>query len=97
MSTIFLRFPSEAAFLATLPADFEQQGETGAPLPAGVQAISIVGVITEGGQWDEQGAQIAAPTVLPGYHVNALGVLPQAWAPYVVVPASPVRVFGGDL
>lgn len=96
MSTIYLRFPDEATFLAMLPADFEQQGETGVPLPAGVEAISIVGTISEGGAWDEAGDVITPPTVVPGWHVNMLGAVPEAWAAYVVVPLTPVRVFGGE-
>lgn len=96
MSTIYLRFPDEVAFLATLPAEFEQQGETGSPLPAGVEAISIVGTISEGGQWDEAGNVITPPTMLPGWHVNMLGAVPAEWAAYVVTPTTPVRVFGGE-
>lgn len=96
MSTIFLRFPDEATFEATLPPGFERQGETGSPLPDGVEAISIVGPISVGGEWDEQGNVITPPTRLDGWHVNALGAVPEAWAPYVVTPTSPQRVFGGE-
>ena len=96
MTTIFLRFPDEATFLATLPADFEQHGETGSPLPAGVEAISIVVTLSTGGAWDEAGNVITPPTVLPGWHVNMLGAVPPEWAAYVVVPTTPVRVFGGE-
>lgn len=96
MSTIYLRFPDEAAFLATLPADFEQHGETGGPLPAGVAAISIVGTISEGGELDDAGNVITPPTVKPGWHVNLLGAVPAEWAAYQVTPVTPVRVFGGE-
>jgi hypothetical protein len=39
---------------------------------------------------------IVAPEILHGYHVNALGSLPEAWAPYIVTPTNPIRVFGAD-
>jgi hypothetical protein len=94
--TIFLRFPDEAAFTALLPAVFERAGETGVPLPQGITAISIIGPIYTGGAWDEDGNVVIAPTLVPGFHVNALGELPPEWESYVLTPApgSPVRVFG---
>jgi hypothetical protein len=95
-TTAFLRFPAEADFTSLLPADFERVGDAGAPLPQGVDAISIIGTIEQGGQWDEQGNVLVAPTVIPGYHVNMLGTVPPAWLPYVITPpATPVRIFGG--
>jgi hypothetical protein len=86
MSTTFLRFPDRAAFELTLPLGFmlTEPGETGAPLPAGVEAISIVGEIAEG----------EPPAPIAGWHVNTLGATPEAWLPYVITPATPVRVFG---
>ena len=95
--TIFLKFTDEATFLSLTPPDFSCNGETGFPLPAGVAAISIVGEIVTGGQWDADGTQIVAPTPVPGWHVNMLGAVPDAWQPFVITrPATPVRVFGGD-
>jgi hypothetical protein len=95
--TIFLRFPDEATFTALLPADFARAGETGGPLPQGLTAISIIGSIYTGGVWDEDGSVVTPPTLVPGFHVNALGELPPEWESYVLTPApgSPVRVFGG--
>lgn len=96
--TTFLRFPDAATFEATLPAGFVSMGETGAPLPDGVTAMSVIGTIEEGAQWDEAGNLVVEPTVLPGYHVNALGSMPIAWASYVLTPApaTPERVFGDE-
>ena len=94
---IFLRFATEAEFRATMPAGFTRDGETGWPLPAGVEAISVIGTDPQrGGQWDDAGNVIVAPEILHGYHVNALGSLPEAWAPYIVTPTNPIRVFGAD-
>jgi hypothetical protein len=96
-ATIFLRFPDEATFIALLPAHFERAGETGSPLPQGITAISIIGSIYTGGAWDSDGNVVTPPTLVPGFHVNALGELPAEWASYALTPApgSPVRVFGG--
>lgn len=91
--TQFLRFPdadtwtaaaSEAGFMAddTLAAYTHDH------------AIDVVGTITRGGEYDpETGDVIVAPTVLPGFHVNYSGDLPEAWAEFVVEPAAPYRVF----
>jgi hypothetical protein len=83
-TTLYLRFPDEATFLATLPADFEQQGEAGYPLPEGVEAIRIVGPMYAGDP----------ATLVAGWHVNVLGSLPDAWKPYQIFPVTPMGVFG---
>jgi hypothetical protein len=92
--TLYLRFPDEASFEATLPAGFEPQGETGSPLPDGVQAIRIIGPMYSGGTYDEQGNVITAPTLIAGWHVNVLGTLPDAWKAYEIHPVTPSGVFG---
>lgn len=100
MKTRFLRFPDEAAFLAGLPASFQRQGETGAPLPAGVEAIRILPYpLRRGGRWDDAGVEIEAPEVLAGFHVNAMGELPAEWIAYELPepPDNPVGIFGDDL
>ena len=33
--------------------------------------------------------------MIPGYHVNALGDVPEAWRDYIVTPRQPLAVFGG--
>lgn len=79
MTTRFFRFPSEAAFIAAMPAGFQREGETGFPLPSGLQAISIIGT-------DARDA---------GWHVNALGKPPATWLTYEVSPkpTTPWRTF----
>jgi len=56
-------------------------------------AIDVVGDIYEGGEWDEEGKEIKAPTKLDGYHVNYLGTLPKDWDKQEVTPKAPHRVF----
>lgn len=43
MNTYLLMFKDAATFTASMPKGFTQNGETGAPLPDGVQAMSIIG------------------------------------------------------
>lgn len=94
--TVHLRFPDEAAFAAGMPEGWERRGETAHPLPAGVQAIYIPPhPLMVGGRCDDEGQELEAPTLLPGYHVNALGDVPDAWRDYIVTPRSPLAVFGG--
>lgn len=54
-------------------------------------ALDVIGTITRGGEWDEEGNVITAPTVLDGWHVNYSGELPEGWEEYVVEPQQPVR------
>jgi hypothetical protein len=58
-------------------------------------AIDEVGVIYAGGTYDAEGIVITPPTVLPGWHVNTLGLAPEAWDEFLVVVNSPSRVFFG--
>ena len=92
--THYIRFPDEATGTAAL----ETAGllaEDGASITAShTHALDVVGVITRGGEWDpENGEQLVAPEVLPGWHINYIGELPEAWEEFVVEPAAPVRVF----
>lgn len=57
------------------------------------RAIDVVGEITRGGEYDDEGAVIVATTVLAGFHVNYSGDLPSGWDEFVVSPAAPYRVF----
>jgi hypothetical protein len=57
------------------------------------RAIDVVGAITRGGEYDDEGAVIVAPTVLDGFHVNYSGELPDGWEEFVVTPVEPYRVF----
>ena len=97
----FFRFTDEAAWLtAARDAGFmvtvtDDEGNETEQLQAYTanRAIDVIGIITEGGEWDEDGNEIVPPTVLPGWHVNYLGDLPDGWEQYEVTPTTPARVF----
>lgn len=99
----FFRFTDEAAWLtAARTAGFmititDEEGNETEVLQAYTRdyAIDVVGVITVGGEWDEEGNELVAPTVLPGYHINYQGALPDGWEQYEVTPTQPSRKFAG--
>ena len=90
--TQFLRFPDESTWTAAATAAGFMIDDTLAAYTHD-HAIDVVGVITRGGEYDDEGAVIVAPTVLPGFHVNYSGELPEGWDDYLVTPAAPYRVF----
>jgi hypothetical protein len=57
------------------------------------RAIDVVGPITRGGEYDEDGKVLVKPKLLKGFHINFIGELPDGWDEYVVNPESPSRVF----
>ena len=90
--TQFLRFPDESTWLtAATDAGFIVDDTLAAYTHD--HAIDVVGAIARGGEYDDEGAVIVAPTVLPGFHVNYSGELPEGWDDYLVTPAAPYRVF----
>ena len=97
----FFRFTDEAAWLAAArTAGFmltvtDDEGNDTEVLQAYTRdhAIDVIGIITEGGEWDEEGNELVAPTVLPGWHVNYQGALPDGWDVLEVKPVSPHRVW----
>ena len=94
--TVYLKFPDEATFAASMPQGWERRGETAHPLPDGVEAIRIMPhPLMVGGRYDDDGQQLEPPVTIPGFHVNALGDVPDAWRNYVVTPRAPLAVFGG--
>ncbi len=91
--THYLRFPSEAIGLAALEAA-GLLTEGGFPITAShSHALDVIGIITRGGEYDEDGNVLVPPTVLDGWHVNYIGELPNDWDQYVVQPTQPVRVW----
>lgn len=92
--THYLRFPDEKTGMAALDAA-GLLTEDGAPITAShTHALDVIGPIYRGGTCDpETGDVITPPTLLPGWHVNYIGELPDGWEQYLVTPEQPVRVF----
>jgi hypothetical protein len=88
----FLRFPDESAWTAAATEAGFLIDDT---LTAYThdRAIDVVGAITRGGEWDDEGNVITPPEVLDGWHVNYVGNLPDGWEEFAVYPANPVRVW----
>lgn len=91
--TIFLRFPDEPTFLALLPEGVEARREI--TLPAG--ALSVVGTIYKPtGEVVESmyGGQEPVMAATPGWHVNAIGTIPEGMLAYQIpAPTNPMRTF----
>jgi hypothetical protein len=91
--THFLRVPDAAAWTAAA-TDAGFLTEAGLAAYTHDHAIDVVGMITQGGEYGpEMGEVIAAPEVLPGFHINFIGVLPSGWEGFMVTPSTPYRVF----
>lgn len=91
MQPFYLKFADEAQAIAALAQFRAEDRWIDASL---THALDVVGTISTGGQWDAEGSEIEAPTVLDGYHINLMiGVLPSELEQYTVTPATPSRVF----
>ena len=92
--THYLRFPDELTGMAALDAA-GLLTEDGDPITAShTHALDCIGPISIGGTYDpETGDVITPPTLLPGWHVNYIGDLPDGWDAYLVTPKQPVRVW----
>ena len=89
----FFRFPDEATGMAALDAA-GLLTEDGDPLTAShTHALDVIGTISIGGEYDDEGEVLTPPTLLDGWHINYSGELPDGWEEYVVEPANPVRVW----
>jgi hypothetical protein len=91
--THFIRFPDAETGMNALDdaglLDDDQQFITASHN----RALDVIGQISRGGEWDEEGNVITAPTVLDGWHVNYAGELPEGWEEYRVEPQNPMRVW----
>jgi len=88
------RFPDVAAWLGAafaegLIVDGELQAYTHD------HAIDVIGAITKPGTYDENGDELTPPVLLPGFHVNVVGIAPESWDSFLVVVNSPSRIFAG--
>jgi len=96
--TNYLRFPDEATGMAALGAAGllmidPDTGEQRPILASHSHALDVIGPIYTGGSWDAEGIVIEPPTLLPGWHCNFIGELPDNWDAYLVEPKLPKRVF----
>ena len=90
--THFLRFPDESAWTAAATEAGFLIDDTLAAYTHD-RAIDVVGAITRGGEWDDEGNVITPPEVLDGWHLNYVGNLPDGWEEFLVEPTNPYRVF----
>ena len=95
MTTTYLRFPDEATGMVALYDAGLLDSYTSEVITAShTHAIDVIGPISIGGTYDpDTGDIITPPTLLPGWHVNFIGELPEEWEQYVVMPEQPVRIF----
>jgi hypothetical protein len=84
---VCLKFTDEAEFLAAI-----------AGLDPALGVFDVIGPLVQGGQWSEDGTEIVAPVVTPGWHVNLAlypgQSLPENLQSYLISPATPFRIFG---
>ena len=91
------RFPDEAVGIAALAAAGLMNDSTAPATASHSHAMDVIGYITQGGEWDEQGNAITPPQPIPGWHVNFVGLPPDGWAAYEVQPQNPYRVWFGEV
>jgi hypothetical protein len=89
------RFPDEATGMAALAAAglrfMDEDGNQQFITASHTHSLDVIGTITRGGEWDDEGNVITPPEVLDGWHLNYQGELPDGWEEFAVYPANPVR------
>jgi hypothetical protein len=91
--THFIRFPDAETGMKALDDAGLLDGDLQFITASHNHALDVIGEIQRGGEWDDEGNVITAPTVLDGWHVNYSGELPDGWEEFVVEPENPVRVW----
>lgn len=87
------RFPDWEAGMAALD-DAGLLNEDGEYITAShTHSLDVIGTISRGGEWDEEGNVVVPPTTVDGWHLNYVGNLPEGWEAFAVYPANPVRVW----
>jgi hypothetical protein len=89
----FFRFPDEATGMAALEAAGLLTEDGDLITASHTHALDVIGTISIGGEYDDEGEALVPPTLLDGWHLNYIGELPDGWEEYVVSPEQPVRVF----
>lgn len=89
----FFRFPDWETGMAALD-DAGFLNEDGSFITASHNyCLDVIGTITRGGEWDEEGNVVVPPTTLDGWHINYQGEVPDEWLQYAVHPQNPARVW----
>jgi hypothetical protein len=91
--THFIRFPDAETGMKALDDAGLLDGDLQFITASHNHALDVIGQISRGGEWDDEGKVITAPTVLDGWHVNYSGELPETWKQYTVEPQNPVRTW----
>jgi hypothetical protein len=91
--TYYLKFPNEKTALSKLKLAGFINEDNEIINASHYHAIDVIGIITRGGEYDEEGNVVVQPTTLSGWHINYVGELPEEWEDYLVNPEFPVRVF----
>jgi hypothetical protein len=89
------RFPSRQQFRSLAAAEGLINDGDELITSSHTHALDEVGTIYEGGEYGPEGEVITPPTALTGWHVNSVGLAPEAWDQYLVVVNSPARIFLG--
>ncbi len=89
----FFRFPDAETGMKALDDAGLLDGDLQFITASHDHALDVIGTISRGGEWDEEGNVITLPTLLDGWHVNYSGELPEGWEEFVVEPENPVRVW----
>ena len=93
----FLKFQSEAAAIAAFAP--WATDEATYPNYIGAVAVDVVGVIYKptGSMLDTDDGPVPEFEVLPGWHVNLSGEVPELAAFEIDAPDTPARIFAGAL
>ena len=93
----FFRFPDEATGMAYLRGAgliwLDENDTEHFFTSSHNHALDVIGTITRGGEWDDEGNVVVPPVSVAGWHVNLQGQLPDGWERYAVYPQNPVRVW----
>jgi hypothetical protein len=89
------RFPSRAKFRSLAAAEGLLTEDDELITNSHTHAIDEIGLLYEGGTYDAEGEVITPPAALPGWHVNTLGLAPEAWDSHLIIVNSASRIFFG--
>jgi hypothetical protein len=95
MSFYCYRFDSREQFRELAAAEGLINADGDLIVSSHAYSLDEVGTIYEGGEYGPDGEVITPPVALSGWHVNTIGLAPEAWDQYLVVVNSPARVFLG--